>query len=57
VFRAEIHHHPWELQPAELEVERDTMTAAAGLTLHAGAPRLSFSRRLDVLVWAPERAD
>jgi uncharacterized protein YqjF (DUF2071 family) len=57
VFRAEIHHHPWELQPAELEVERDTMAAAAGLTLHAGAPRLSFSRRLDVLVWAPERAD
>jgi hypothetical protein len=31
------------------------MTAAAGLT-HLGEPaRLSFSRRLDVLVWPPER--
>jgi uncharacterized protein YqjF (DUF2071 family) len=55
VFRAEIHHHPWPLQPAELEVERDTMAAAAGLTLSSEPPRLSFSRRLDVLVWAPER--
>jgi uncharacterized protein YqjF (DUF2071 family) len=35
VFRAEIHHHPWPLQPAELETDRDTMAAAAGLT-HLG---------------------
>ncbi len=55
VFRAEIHHHPWPLQPAELETERDTMAAAAGLTLRNGPARLSFARRLDVLVWAPER--
>lgn len=55
VFRAEIHHHPWALHPAELEIDRDTMAAAAGLALSADPPRLSFSRRLDVLVWAPER--
>jgi uncharacterized protein len=53
--RAEIHHHPWPLQPAEAELERDTMAAAAGLTLPAEPTRLSFSRRLDVVVWAPER--
>jgi uncharacterized protein YqjF (DUF2071 family) len=57
VFRAEIHHHPWPLQPAELEVERDTMTDAVGLSLSTEPARLAFSRRLDVLVWAPERAD
>jgi len=56
VFRAEIHHHPWPLQPAELETERDTMAAAAGIILPAEPTRLSFSRRLDVLVWPPERA-
>jgi uncharacterized protein YqjF (DUF2071 family) len=55
VFRAEIHHHPWPLQPAELETERDTMAAAAGVKLSDKPARLSFSRRLDVLVWAPER--
>jgi uncharacterized protein YqjF (DUF2071 family) len=55
VFRAEIHHHPWPLQPAEAEIERDTMAGAVGLTLPAAPQRLSFSRRLDVLVWAPER--
>jgi uncharacterized protein YqjF (DUF2071 family) len=53
VYRAEIHHHPWALQPAELESERDTMAAAAGLALSPEPMRLSFSRRLDVLVWPP----
>ena len=55
MYRAEIHHHPWPLQPAEVELERDTMAAAAGLTLPVEPMRLSFSRRLDVVVWAPER--
>ena len=57
VYRAEIHHRPWALQPAEVEIERETMAAAAGLTLPAEPTRLSFSRRLDVVVWAPERVD
>jgi uncharacterized protein len=54
VYRAEIHHHPWELQPAEVEIERDTMVVAAGLELPSEPARISFSRRLDVVVWAPE---
>lgn len=57
LYRAEIHHHPWPLQPAEAEVEHDTMAAAAGLTLPAAPSRLSFSRRIDVVVWAPGRVD
>jgi uncharacterized protein YqjF (DUF2071 family) len=57
LYRAEIHHHPWPLQPAEVELERDTMAAAAGLALSAEPMRLSFARRLDVVVWAPERVD
>jgi uncharacterized protein YqjF (DUF2071 family) len=57
LYRAEIHHHPWPLQPAEVEIDRDTMAAAAGLTLPAEPGRLSFSRRLDVVAWAPERVD
>lgn len=57
VYRAEIHHHPWLLHPAEVEIERDTMAHAAGVALPAEPRRLSFSRRLDVVVWAPERVD
>jgi uncharacterized protein YqjF (DUF2071 family) len=57
VYRAEIHHHPWPLQPAEVEIDRDTMSAAAGLALPSEPSRVSFSRRLDVVVWAPERVD
>jgi uncharacterized protein len=57
LYRAEIHHHPWPLQAAEAELERDTMAAAAGLALPKEPFRLSFSRRLDVVVWAPRRVD
>jgi uncharacterized protein YqjF (DUF2071 family) len=57
LYRAEIHHHPWPLQPAEAELERDTMAAAAGFRLPTEPARLSFSRRLDVVVWVPRRID
>jgi uncharacterized protein YqjF (DUF2071 family) len=55
IYRADIHHRPWSLQPAEVTIERETMTAAAGLTLPADPQRLAFSRQIDVLVWAPAR--
>jgi uncharacterized protein len=57
VYRAEIHHHPWPLQPAEVEIDRDTMGSAAGLDLPSEPSRVSFSRRIDVVVWRPERVD
>jgi uncharacterized protein YqjF (DUF2071 family) len=56
-YRAEIHHIPWPLQPAEAEIGRNTMAEAAGLTLAPQPPRLSFTTRLDVVVWLPERLD
>ncbi len=55
VYRAEIHHRPWPLQPAAVEIERDTMAAAAGFRLSSEPRRLSFSRHIDVLVWMPNR--
>jgi uncharacterized protein len=33
ICRAEIHHPPWPLQPAGLELDRNTMTAGLGLNL------------------------
>jgi uncharacterized protein YqjF (DUF2071 family) len=55
VYRAEIHHHPWPLQPADAEIETNTMAAAAGIELPAVAPRQAFASLLDVVVWAPRQ--
>ncbi len=56
IIRCEIHHHPWALQLAEASFQENTMAAAAGVTISAApAELLYFSRRQDVLVWAPKR--
>ncbi|MBV8206967.1 MAG: DUF2071 domain-containing protein [Acidobacteria bacterium] len=55
VYRAEIAHAPWPLQPAESEFERNTLPQAAGISLPEERPVLHFARHLDVLCWRPER--
>jgi uncharacterized protein YqjF (DUF2071 family) len=56
VYRAEIHHRPWLLQPADARIELNTMGTAAGIPLEGPPSRVTFSSRLDVVVWAPEPA-
>jgi uncharacterized protein YqjF (DUF2071 family) len=57
LYRGEIHHQPWPLQPAEAQVETNTLTDGLGFDLPAGTePHLRFARRLDVRAWAPQRA-
>ncbi|HEX2096802.1 MAG TPA: DUF2071 domain-containing protein [Solirubrobacterales bacterium] len=55
VLRAEIHHRPWELQPATAEIVENTMTAPFGIELE-GEPLLHLARRQDVVVWPHEIA-
>lgn len=55
LYRAEIHHRPWPLQPARMAVDINTMARAARIELPDHPPRLSFAHKLDVIVWAPER--
>lgn len=55
VSRAYIHHLPWPLQDAEAEIERNTMTQAAGIEHPPSRPLLHFAREIEVLVWWPER--
>ena len=55
VLRAYIHHLPWQLQDAEADFGMNTMALAAGIELPDSKPLLHFSRRLDVLVWRPEK--
>lgn len=54
LHRAAISHAPWPLQPAEAEIQRNTMTAGLGLTLPEVTPLLHFAARIDVRVWPPE---
>lgn len=54
LFRGEINHPPWPLQPAEAVIEANTMAAAHGIAL-AGQPLLHFARRIDMVAWWPER--
>jgi uncharacterized protein YqjF (DUF2071 family) len=50
IHRADIHHPPWPLQAAALELEANTMTAGLDIEL-TGDPVLHFSRRQDVVIW------
>lgn len=55
LYRAEIHHRRWPLRPAEAEIARNEMLDPLGLEVEGPPPMLHFARRLDVLIWAPER--
>lgn len=53
VLRAEIDHPAWELQPAECEIETNTMTAPMGLQLPNTAPHLLFAKHIEMVAWLP----
>lgn len=55
VYRAEIHHAPWPLQPAAADIAENSLAASHGLALPDRPPLLHYAHRLDVLVWPPSR--
>ena len=54
-YRLDIHHPPWRLERGECEITLNTMAEAAGVRLPDVAPLLHFSKRQDMVCWAPER--
>lgn len=54
VVRAEINHDPWALQPAELEIHRNTMCRPLNIPQPDTAPLLHYSRRIDAVSWTPD---
>ena len=52
LYRGDIDHAPWPLQPAEAEIRVNTMARPHGIALPDTAPLLHFARRLDVRAWA-----
>jgi uncharacterized protein YqjF (DUF2071 family) len=55
VRQGDVHHMMWPLQSAEAEVEALEMTSQIGVELPGTEPVLHFSRRLDVVAWAPKK--
>jgi uncharacterized protein YqjF (DUF2071 family) len=55
IFRGEIDHPRWALQPAWAVIDVNTMAEASGIPLPDALPLLHFSRRQDVVVWGLER--
>lgn len=51
VYRAEIHHLQWPLQPASAVISTNTMAAAAGIELPSQPPLLHFAQRIDMVNW------
>ncbi len=55
VYRVDIHHGPWPLQAAELEITHDTMARSHSILLPDTAPLLHYAQRQDTLTWRPRR--
>ncbi len=56
LFRGNIHHLPWRLQPAEAAIVTNSVTRAHGIPLSGAPSLLHYSERQDMLAWALERA-
>lgn len=55
LFRGEILHAPWQLQPAEADVFGNTMVAPLRVSLPAQSPLLHYAHRTEVVAWSNER--
>ena len=53
LYRADIHHRPWPLQPADAQIDLNTMPPSE-LRLES-EPLLHYSERQDVVIWPLER--
>lgn len=54
IYRCDISHMPWPLQPATAQVRENTMAAATGIKLPTSAPLLHYAHQLDVVTWTPD---
>jgi uncharacterized protein YqjF (DUF2071 family) len=51
LYRGDIHHAPWPLQPAEAEIKTNTMTLPLGLHLPVVPPLLHYADWLKTWEW------
>jgi len=51
IFRGDIDHGPWRLQPAEAQIRINTMAAASAIALPNEKALLHFARYQNVRIW------
>jgi hypothetical protein len=54
ILRGEIHHPPWNLQPARATFHQNTMAESLPVKLSEPEAVLHFSKLQDVVVWPPK---
>jgi uncharacterized protein YqjF (DUF2071 family) len=52
VLRADIHHPPWPLQPAEARISLNSMASPYRIAFETEEPLLHYARRQDVVIWS-----
>lgn len=55
ILRCEVHHQPWPLQRADAAIRRNELLKPHGMLQPETKPLLHFAKRLEVIVWAPEK--
>lgn len=55
ILTGEIHHGPWLLQPADVEIHRNSITDWLGIRLDRPPDHVRFARFQDVYIWRPRR--
>jgi uncharacterized protein YqjF (DUF2071 family) len=55
LYRIELHHAPWPLQLAEATLHENDLLGPHGVELPEKPALAHFVRRLDVVLWSPER--
>lgn len=53
IYRADILHDPWPLQPAEADFTRQTTLSSHHIVPFDQPPLLHFAKKLDVAAWTP----
>jgi uncharacterized protein YqjF (DUF2071 family) len=57
IYRGNVRHQPWPLQPAEAELPVNALTLPWGIDLPDTKPLLHFSKHLDVEAYSLETVD
>jgi uncharacterized protein YqjF (DUF2071 family) len=53
LLRAEIHHAPWPIEPAEAIIQDNTLGEALGLSLDQPPALLHYATGVDAVIWPP----
>lgn len=55
VWAGHVHHHPWPVRRAEIEIRTNTMALSHGIVLPDTAPHVLYAPGVDVVIWNPSR--